>query len=581
MILKFVFETPSRAGIIEKISKRVAKKVGVKIGFDRDLENIYAYIEGDEKDIESFSRELANELPLSIFLKSLNAEVVEEFRDEKIDEFPNISLPPCPKCLREFKDINSEHYLDIYHHCEVCGYDVREKADIQNPKEFFSALVNKLKENGKISIQTMNGAYELSQNLEEAQIVAAKDLASIAKYFMAFEGDAKALASIEKPLVKLKTNLEFKKTFGLSIPAFDVKLPDCLVLEAIFELGDFEILGLKKCDNPQDLAFDVTVEKTPMAVVTDSVKKDILLYEGDRGIIPTFEKVQLSGILGVYKQYGAYSDQKKSIIDNKNFPNFEKKEAKPAFAGFYGVLSQWELEEKNIMGFCFYKEDESKIFINSPKFGLVEYIDFIFKFENFEEIFALISAMNDTGKKLIQNFAKREPELFEKALKADISSNKNGIYYLWGLIGVVLGFADNVEKAADKLLKYANEAMTKKGPRIDYKMNGNNLDPLWAIRTAMSFHMAGVDNYLLSYGVIESFAEFLSNNYDQVNKETPLDGAIIVGDLFEGEFLNKIYSYIDKNYKVYTPKALPISGAIEAYGSLVINTNLKKNEEKN
>jgi len=90
----------------------------------------------------------------------------------------------------------------------------------------------------------------------------------------------------------------------------------------------------------------------------------------------------------------------------------------------------------------------------------------------------------------------------------------------------------------------------------------------------MSFNLAGVDNYLLSYGVVESFAEFLSNQYDLFNKDTHLDGAIIVGDLFRGEFLNKIYSYIEKNYKVYTPRALQISGGVEAFGSAVINSNL-------
>jgi hypothetical protein len=79
MIIKFIFETPSTQGIIEKICLRVAKRVGVKIGLERDLEHIYAYVEGDENSLDLFSKELANELPLSIFLKSLNAEITEEF----------------------------------------------------------------------------------------------------------------------------------------------------------------------------------------------------------------------------------------------------------------------------------------------------------------------------------------------------------------------------------------------------------------------------------------------------------------------------------------------------------------------
>jgi hypothetical protein len=135
---------------------------------------------------------------------------------------------------------------------------------------------------------------------------------------------------------------------------------------------------------------------------------------------------------------------------------------------------------------------------------------------------------------------------------------------------VLLGFGDNIDEGFNGILKYANSAMTKKGPRIDYKMKDKNLDPLWAVRTVMSFKLAGVDDYLLSFGVIESFAEFLTNIYDQLHKESLLDGAVIVGDLFEGEFLNKVYTNIKKNYPTFTPKALPISGAVEAYGSAFI-----------
>jgi len=572
VILKFIFNTVANNGVIEKILIRVAKKLNIKLGLSRDLENIYAYVEGSEEELDNFSRELANELPLSIFLKSLNAEVTQDFKDDLSRVFPKISLPPCPKCLREVKDPNSEHFYNIFHHCEVCGYNVSNQVPSSKFQDVFKNLAKKIKEEGKISIQTMNGAYEISPNLDNAEIIVARDLASVAKYFFAFEGDAKALASIEKPIVKLKTNLEFKKTYGLSLPAVDVKLPDCMVLELLFENIDIELLGLNSTDNPKDLKFDVEIQEIPRAVVTDSVQKDILLYSGDRGIIPKFEKYIKEGLVAKYKDYVAYSDNEKTILEVKKVK--EAKSAKPAFAGFYGVLTEWELENKTSLGFCFYKKDDSKIFINSPKFGLVEYIDFKFYFSDFKEIFALIAAMNDTGKKLIENFSKKESQLFENALNADISADKKGIYYLWGLIGIVLGFGKNIDEAANRLLKYANEAMTKKGPRIDYKLEGNNLNPLWAIRTAMSFHLAGVDNYLLSYGVVESFAEFLSNTYDEVNKDTPLDGAVIVGDLFDGEFLNKIYSYISKNYPVFTPRALPISGAIEAFGSLVINSKV-------
>ena len=570
MILKFTFKTPSTQGIIEKICIRVAKEVDIKLGLSRDLENIYAYIEGEKDELDSFSRELAINLPVSLFLQSLDAEIVEEFIDDLDRNFPKLSLPSCPKCLKEIKEFESENFYNIFHHCEVCGYESSEKlnneeinfSDKNERKKFFENLANKLKD-GDIFIQTMNGKFQVSRDLSNTQMVVARDLASVAKYFFSFEGDAKALASIEKPILRLKTNLDFKKEFGLFTSAFDVKLPDCAVLELLFDSCNSNLLALIPSNSSTDLDFEVKVEKTPKAVVTDSDKKDILLSSGDRGILPKYEKYKKGE--GKYKNYIAYGENDKTIIKSSD-ENIEI--SNPAFAGFFGVLAQWKLEEKKTLGFCFYKNAESKIFLNSPKFGLVEYLNFEFNFKSLEEVFTLIAVMDESGKKLIDNFAKKEPD-FENLLNLEIKTDKKGIYYLWAIIGLILGFAKNIDEAFEKLLQYANEAMTKKGPRIDYKLQGNNLSPLWAIRTAMSFKLAGVDNNLISYGVVESFAEFLNNLYSDVNQESTLDGAVIVGDMFEGEFLNKLYTYVVKNYKVYTPKALPISGAVEAYGDLV------------
>ncbi|WP_456479920.1 hypothetical protein [Nautilia sp.] len=571
MVLKFIFELDSNNGVIEKILLRIAERLNVKIGLSRDSRNLYAFVDGNEEDIDNFSRELSRELPLSIFLKSLNAEVVEEFKDDLVKEFPEINLPPCPKCLNEVKKPENENYYNPFHHCEVCGYNINEQCKMENGKLFFEKLADKLKKEGKIYIQTMNGKYEVSTDLENAEQIVAVDLAAVATYFMSFEGDAKALGSIEKPLVNLKTNLNFKKEFGISTPAYYVKLPDCMVLELLCEeiKSDIKLLGLKKSEKNDDFSFEIeNNDEIPVAVVTDTKNHDILISKGERSLLPKFEKYLGKDLIGYNAKYVALSNEDKTVI----YKTYEEKESNInlPFAGYFGVMRQWELEDKVTMGFAFYKENENKIMINSPKFGLVEYIDFDFKFKNFEEVFASIKIMNDTGEKLISNFSNKEPELFRNAINAKLDTKKQGIAYLWGLIGIVLGFADNIDEAYEKLLVYANSAMAKKGPRIDYKMKDKNLDPLWAIRTAMSFKLAGVDNYLLSFGVLESFAEFLSNTYETVDKESPLDGAVIVGDLFEGEFLNKIYTNIKKNFPTFTPKALPMSGAVEAYGSAVI-----------
>jgi len=90
-----------------------------------------------------------------------------------------------------------------------------------------------------------------------------------------------------------------------------------MVLELLFENIDIELLGLNSTDNPKDLKFDVEIQEIPRAVVTDSVQKDILLYSGDRGIIPKFEKYIKEGLVAKYKDYVAYSDNEKTILEVK------------------------------------------------------------------------------------------------------------------------------------------------------------------------------------------------------------------------------------------------------------------------
>jgi hypothetical protein len=575
MILKFILKYSGNNGIIEKFFIRTAKEMGLEIGFERIEKFLTVYIKGSEEELTKYSDALSKELPLSIFMESLDAEVTQNFVEFIPNDFPKINLPPCPRCLREVKDINNKNYYNPFHHCEICGYQVSNVKKEDNYKTIFENIVNELKTKGEVSIQTMNGKYKLSTNLNTDYLVV-KNLSVVANYFMSFEGDAKALGSIEKPFVKLKTNLTFKKTFESNNVAFYVKLPDDMILDLLFEeLKDMEILSLTKVEKSDYFEFDVKEEENIVAVVTDTKKHIIIPQSGERSLIPQYSDSLGKVVLGINSKFGAYSDEEKTIIDLKeNLPKIETKETEKNFAGFFGVLNQWKLEDKITVGYTFYLNDKSQILLNSPKFGLIEYVNFDFKFDSFEDIFAEIKAMNETGSKLIKNYMEKENQKFMNALNSDLTTQKQGIAYLWGLIGIILGFDQNIDKAYDKLIEYSNDALTKKGPRIDYKMEEKNLNPLWAIRTAMSFKLAGVDNYLISFGVIESFAEFLNTIYETLNKEMELGGAILVGDMFEGEFLNKTYTNISKNYPIFIPKSLPMSGAIEAYGSAVINSKV-------
>ena len=475
MYLKFIIDYESPNGYVCKVAKEVAKKLNINIGLKRKDDKTLIFMELDEDKINSFANELDKSLAKSIFLGKIDAVVVDEFENE-----------------------------------EIKIYD-------------FSNELIEIKDN---LITTKDYIYEVSEVKEDSDLIIAKDLNSVAKHFVAFNGD-EAIAFREHPILHLKVNINFRTLTNLfSVSSYDVKLTD-EYLEEFFEKFDTPLIGVK-----------VIKDNSLKGVVTDTKNHKFIITSGEKYLV-----------LPPQKEYD----------ENK----------KPYF-GYFGVLNQYNLNDKNTMAFPFYKKHPSKVLLNSPKFGLVDYVDFDVNYTSFEEIFAEIS-LDESGKKLIKNFSTKEPKLFENALNSDLKTDYKGIYFVWGLIGCVLGFGKNIEESAKKLLELANDALTKKGPRIDYKLKDKNLDATWAIRTAMSFKLAGVDDNLISYGVIESFAEFLNNLYEGVNRDTELNGAIIVGDLFEGELLNKTYTYVSKNYPTFTPKALPISGAIEGYGAWVVN----------
>ena len=529
MYLKFIINYLSDNTLVEKIALNTAKETDTKIGITKDNENVYIFMELDEEKINKFATTLDKNLPASIFLKKIDAVVVDEFENSNIT-LKNPSMPPCPKCT--IKTLNS---YDFSISCDVCGYDA--KIESRSYEKEIKEWAKKIDNNESITIQTMNGIYEISKVKEDSEVIVAKDLDAVAKYFVSFEGDGKALATIEKPTLRMKVNINFRTLTNLfRVNSYDVKLPDDTILLLLSNEVSTPLLGLKKATNPI-FEFEVNSPTPLKGVVTDTKNHDFLITSGERSLIKP--------------------------------PQKEYDEKKKPYFGYFGVLNQYNLLDKTTMAFPLYKKYPSKVFMNSPKFGLVEYVNFDFEFSDFSEIFAQIS-LDENGKKLIQNFKEKQNTLFNNALNSNIKSEYKGIYYLWGLIGCVLGFGDNIETSSQKLLQYANDALTKKGPRIDYKVENNNLNPLWAIRTAISFKLAGVDDNLISYGVIESFAEFLNNLYESTNQDTELDGAIVVGDLYEGEFLNKVYSYLSKNYPTFTPKAIPMSGWIEGYGSYKI-----------
>ena len=83
----------------------------------------------------------------------------------------------------------------------------------------------------------------------------------------------------------------------------------------------------------------------------------------------------------------------------------------------------------------------------------------------------------------------------------------------------------------------------------------------------MSFRLAEVDQLTLSYGVVESFVEFISNQLDDIKVEMKSDSVAVTGSLLGNRHLfSKLNTEVSINHEMYFNKELPVDGLNIQYG---------------
>ncbi len=194
---------------------------------------------------------------------------------------------------------------------------------------------------------------------------------------------------------------------------------------------------------------------------------------------------------------------------------------------------------------------------------------------------ASIANMDEAGGRLVANYKMSYPKLYEQLESARFVSytNVSMLSRLWAMAALFIGISDgeHVETACKQLEATALEFNGKSGPRIDYKVvktpGGYEIDPRLAIRSAMSFKLAGVDEYLLSFGFIDSLADFIAQQAELADANIAIEGVTLSGSLFENrQLLMRTYNAIASNYKVFRNERLSLDGANIAVGAVTLGS---------
>ena len=383
MILEYQLDYRSDAQIFQKIFLNLIKKYGLngkvlKNGF---IVKCYVEIERSEA-FDNFSSEFARLLPNSIFLYDTQVNVIEDMPEDKANINSNkLSIPFCLECLEKVMDKNGKDYYNIFKECDICGYGI--SGEEKNYKQDIQDIAISIKNNDIIKINTFYGEYiigKITQDIDSVNFdIIAYDYATISNYTHATDYELKTLASIEKPLIKLKTNLKFKTDIEeLKKDIFRFKLADDFLLHFLMlelhELG-IDLVFITKDDLKYDnhINFLTPFELEPIEVVTSPTH--VAIINGERGL-PIFK------------------NQVKNNI--------------PCVGATYSIIKEHDLVSKyeNILGIYLSKEQQNVILLYGKKYGTKQYLLLEFNFNSISEILEGIASLDETGTKLINNYKK-------------------------------------------------------------------------------------------------------------------------------------------------------------------------------
>ncbi|EEO24686.2 MULTISPECIES: hypothetical protein [Helicobacter] len=420
--------------------------------------------------------------------------------------------------------------------------------------ELIESLAKTLLNNANITLQRNSISFTLSlkntaQSKKEIPFILFSTLDSAQSYLRMSEAQKSMLASFEKPFISIQCKEVFVKEFG-SNTIFAGLSCDIIVL-----------LLLSYLQKNHEISY---LFYTPQVdfIESDSITQDFNQQNSNKNPLE-------SSTLLCYKDAYPYSYTDKAnmlestysvaehiylshLQTHKNLSSLLKSN-KAKSARFIPFLSTTHKSE-----FLIEK-------LQDTESSLQRILDISFSTDLYTHLETLHSYKN--GDKLIANFTKANKDIVSQWNLAQSELEKLGLLNLitpsnatreskitTNLLDISL-LIEQILGIESSVLEYANRCVRDRGPRIDYKLirMGDSivLDYARILRSVMSFQLAGVENELLCYGVIDSLAEFIGTLAGDMMLNYGIQEVFICGDLLLKQcFLDKIIKAIPKNMEV-------------------------------
>ncbi|EQD95045.1 protein hydE [Helicobacter pylori PZ5056] len=461
------------------------------------------YLQASAEITLEFAQKLSEILPFSLDFSFLSLKEITEPLDENLFQTTSLSKPLFmnAKEHQDFLDKNSSLYADTLGLIKNTAF----KGDtIHSPKELIDCLTQlkgMLKTQDFIPIFTSRGALSFSLKKPSPSVIFS-DLSSVLTCTKLPLEDAKYLASLEKPSIKAPLKSVFKDTFKndeiIAQLPFD---PILNLLCRILQDEGIEFVFMHANDPQEAFLYYETLFKTPKRLITPT-KKFVL-------------ENNLSAI--------AFKDELEFLSTTRN---------------------------SIVLYFSFKRPTRLLLHANGSLKTLLS-VSF-----DFNQIFNLLK-QDEKASRMLQNYATKFPNFYARLL--ELSKYQLGganLLDFFQILGFVLGYSEDF--CAQSVIPLAKECLRPKGPRIDYKILKDDslkmaLNFSKIMHSAMSFRLAGVENEILSLGILDSLAEFLGNFIWDNAQNFSVQEVTIAGDFFgEKVFLDLFVRYFPKTLALKT-----------------------------
>jgi hypothetical protein len=597
MHIAFKFHYIHENGLFTRLLKRIEQLSNVPLSLYEKDQYFIIVAHGDQTALENLAEQISTLVPRSLFLQDSNVEAIEPEALDKSMFSPltqyttSFKVPYCPECQE-----NVVKTFDPFTPCSVCGFteislsldDLVNYTGIQTKTihEFFQALADNIIDTGKITLPTYNGirTFSLLNHKDEDEGILICDPTHISEKFLITQGELDALMMVEKPTVRLKAKLKLRAEYELHRPFYPLFFADDKVTLALTTA-----LKQKGIDA-------VYSNHIPSLRVASALEQHLIIQNG-RDMLPYRIDLALSHpAFCAYNGFQAYGDPNGSELTTKleftpqsviHYLSNEEKSTvtnairfEPAHAAMRSIVLENSLDNRSLCGIHLSREHTSHIFSFSEKIGYTSMV--LFDDEGIrqpKQMLLAIEAMDDGGRRLVNNFKDKFPELYKKIEQIEFTkyNDLSDFTKIWSFAAVFIGLydGDDALRSSEMLEAAAIEFSGKSGPRIDYKVisteKGYQLDMKLAIRSAMSFKLAGLDDYLLSFGFIDSLADFIAEQAENADANIDIDGVTISGSLFENrQLLMRTYNGLSVNYPLYRNRRLSIDNANVALGAITL-----------